>query len=318
MKPIHIFLVFLLVLIVVALLGYHSYTSDMYLTHKTYRDLADYDYDTNKDRLIHDIHTNSIPPGSIIVTYTENSQKLLKDIQGIRENVTLLFVLKDVDGSDKSVKYSNLLENPYISQVFSENWYDRSHPKVHQIPIGVSYKDIYMKGIQSDLEDISENMSPNKDKPLRVFCNAHKRTYPTPASGYRDDRQVMINMLRDSSIIDFCDDRHDFTAGSLRKTWEKHQDYAFELSPSGNGLDCHRTYEAIILKTIPIVRKNTLVPIYTEHDLPVVVVDEWSDVTQENLLFWHEKYNGHFTDSTLNKMKSEYWRDYITDKIRGV
>ena len=79
-------------------------------------------------------------------------------------------------------------------------------------------------------------------------------------------------MLQDSPIVDHCNDKHDFTDDSIINTWKKHKNYAFELSPSGNGLDCHRTYEAIILNTIPIVRSNTLDPIYKEHDLPVVIV----------------------------------------------
>ena len=45
------------------------------------------------------------------------------------------------------------------------------------------------------------------------------------------------------------------------------------MSPQGNGLDCHRTWEALILKTIPIVRTSSLDPLY--EGLPVVVVHEW-------------------------------------------
>ena len=75
---------------------------------------------------------------------------------------------------------------------------------------------------------------------------------------------------------------------------------SYELSSSGNGLDCHRTYEAIILNTISIVRSNTLDPIYKEHDLPVVIVDEWSNVTQD-------KYG----NRTKDKMKINYWKELI-------
>ena len=121
----------------------------------------------------------------------------------------------------------------------------------------------------------------------------------------------MIQLLKDSDIVDFCNDKHDFGKESLLATWEKHRDYAFELSPCGNGLDCHRTYEAILLNTIPIVRTNTLDAIYREHNLPVVIVDEWSDVTSDNLNVWHAKYKDYFTKNTLDKMKTKYWINYI-------
>ena len=65
--------------------------------------------------------------------------------------------------------------------------------------------------------------------------------------------------------------------------------------------------------TIPIVRKNTLDSIYIQHDLPVVIVDEWSDVTLENLQIWHEKFKDSFTDTTLAKMKSDYWKQTIQE-----
>ncbi len=49
----------------------------------------------------------------------------------------------------------------------------------------------------------------------------------------------------------------------------------FCLSPSGAGLDCHRTWEALHLRTIPVVRRSLL----TDHhrDFPMVVLDDWSD-----------------------------------------
>jgi hypothetical protein len=49
----------------------------------------------------------------------------------------------------------------------------------------------------------------------------------------------------------------------------------FCVSPSGLGIDCHRTWEALHLKTIPVVRRSLL----TEHhrDFPIVVLDDWAD-----------------------------------------
>jgi hypothetical protein len=48
----------------------------------------------------------------------------------------------------------------------------------------------------------------------------------------------------------------------------------FCISPSGNGVDSHRTWEALYLGAIPIVTRSVL----TEHhvDIPMVVLDDWS------------------------------------------
>jgi hypothetical protein len=51
--------------------------------------------------------------------------------------------------------------------------------------------------------------------------------------------------------------------------------YAFVISPHGNGLDCHRTWEALCLGCIVIVKKSPIDTLYT--DLPVLIIDNWSD-----------------------------------------
>ncbi len=49
----------------------------------------------------------------------------------------------------------------------------------------------------------------------------------------------------------------------------------FCISPRGKGIDCHRTWEALYLKTIPIVTRSAL----TVHhqDFPIVAPDDWSE-----------------------------------------
>ena len=65
-------------------------------------------------------------------------------------------------------------------------------------------------------------------------------------------------------------------------TWENQSKYAFVLSPHGNGLDCHRTWEALCLGCIPIVKTSAIDYLY--EDLPVLIVKEWFDITKEILI----------------------------------
>lgn len=50
----------------------------------------------------------------------------------------------------------------------------------------------------------------------------------------------------------------------------------FVISPPGNGLDCHRTWEAIYLGCIPIVLRSALAEEFTRN-LPIFAVDDWGD-----------------------------------------
>lgn len=63
----------------------------------------------------------------------------------------------------------------------------------------------------------------------------------------------------------------------------------FVISPPGNGLDCHRTWEALYLKCYPIVLSTTLDPLY--EGLPVVVVNSWEEVTEEFLQKKKEEFD---------------------------
>jgi len=67
------------------------------------------------------------------------------------------------------------------------------------------------------------------------------------------------------------------TPVSRKKSWENNSNMLFTISPTGAGVDCHRHWEAIALGTIPIIDKSVLSPLF--RNLPVIEVDDWSDVT---------------------------------------
>jgi hypothetical protein len=54
-------------------------------------------------------------------------------------------------------------------------------------------------------------------------------------------------------------------------------DYAFVLSPFGNGMDCHRTWEALLCGCIPIVRSSVFNELF--DGLPVLIVDKWANIS---------------------------------------
>jgi hypothetical protein len=95
------------------------------------------------------------------------------------------------------------------------------------------------------------------------------------------------------------------------KTWENQINYSFVISPHGNGLDCHRTWEALVLGCIPIVKKSEIDDLY--EDLPVIIVNNWSDLNQDLLnntieYFKHKTFN-------YNKLSLQYWINKFNEKI---
>ena len=52
--------------------------------------------------------------------------------------------------------------------------------------------------------------------------------------------------------------------------------HKFVISPRGNGIDCHRTWEALYLRTIPIVQHSLHMDSFS--DLPIYYVNNWDEL----------------------------------------
>ena len=77
----------------------------------------------------------------------------------------------------------------------------------------------------------------------------------------------------------------------------------FVLSPPGNGADCHRTWEAILLNAVPIVASSSLLsPLY--KGLPVLTVDDWSEITEAKLQQFAPPTDRHCVPDV---MRADYW-----------
>jgi hypothetical protein len=77
----------------------------------------------------------------------------------------------------------------------------------------------------------------------------------------------------------------------------------FVLSPAGRGWDCYRTYEAIALGAVPIVKRAPPLSDVVAG-MPVVLVDDWSEVTPAFLA--QQKVTGETT-----RLRLAYWAAQI-------
>ena len=89
--------------------------------------------------------------------------------------------------------------------------------------------------------------------------------------------------------------------------WKHMTECAFVVSPFGNGYDCHRTWEALSLGCIPIVKTSGLNSLF--DDLPVWIVQDWKDISLETMKAKIEE----FKNRTFNyeKLTLAYWKSKI-------
>jgi hypothetical protein len=93
--------------------------------------------------------------------------------------------------------------------------------------------------------------------------------------------------------------------------------HKFSISPDGNGLDCHRHYESIMGKSIPIIqypdeeyckkRWGEVSKIDTKYNkLPVLWTHDYSELTEDYL---NDTYAQMLeTDYNFDKLKVSFWR----------
>ena len=59
-------------------------------------------------------------------------------------------------------------------------------------------------------------------------------------------------------------------------------EYKFAFSPPGNGIDCHQTWEMLLLSAIPIMQRTIIDLVFEELQATgtVLIVDDWKEVKQ--------------------------------------
>jgi len=187
--------------------------------------------------------------------------------------------------------YESYLEDAKIIAWFGQN-IEKLHPKMHHLPIGIANK-MYPHGNTQIFDTyIQTHKAMRRDKLL--YMNFAIWTYPP-------ERGPVFRMFARKP---FCSTAENRTPAQYLDDLSHHK---FVLSPRGNGLDCHRTWEALLMGSIPVVRSSTLNSLY--KDLPVLVIRDWKEVTQE---FLEKKYKEMLGKKyNTRKLYADYWFEQI-------
>jgi hypothetical protein len=208
---------------------------------------------------------------------------------------------------DKEESFVNFIAHSKVKHVFAQNCVIR-HPKVSKLPIGLDYHTLANSAnswgpCQSPMEQERALLSlSRKAKPFwerLPLCYSNFHFFFGPSHGH-DRRDAMSQIPKDLVF-------YEPTRQPRLSSWTRQTEYAFVLSPHGNGLDCHRTWEALNLGCIPIVKSSPIDELYAE--LPVLIVDSWSNLSKELLMVTIDKFKTHSFD--MNKLTLDYWKRLI-------
>jgi len=102
----------------------------------------------------------------------------------------------------------------------------------------------------------------------------------------------------DKSIVDRVEllqflEGHDFIKREFipyDQYWQEVAKYRFLLAPRGSGIQAPKLAEAWMVKTVPIVTKNPCFNDLKDLGYPLVILNDWAEVTISNLESWSEHY----------------------------
>jgi len=229
--------------------------------------------------------------------------------------IDFFFVLVSGD-SDDTMPYDVLrpevfdafIENPFLIHWFSQNM-TVDHPKITRMPIGMDYHTLESRPlwgpitIASTQEYLLNNVRRIPfyerfyEKDVKCYSNFHFQMN----TKYGQDRKDAFAQIPIELVY------YEPHVVPRLNSWNKQKEYAFVICPHGGGYDCHRLWEALILGCIPIVKTSPIDKLYDE--LPVLIVNEWSDITMKLLKKKIKKFKQMELDKKFNynKLSLEYW-----------
>jgi len=281
-----------------------------------------------------DYRWEGLRPGSTVYVCTSAIGQLAHHLERIPCPIVLVSGDADEDTPTQifasELDFHTFIESPKIIHWFAQNCAVK-HPKLSSIPIGLDYhtmtraKNIFGQVSTPDeqeklIQEISQSAPHLSKRLFKCYSNFHfimtvadrKRLMANAppvlsrlTSALAADDRVRAKELIPADLIDY-----EPTPVAREITWRNQSKYAFVISPHGNGLDCHRTWEALCLGCIPIVRTSPLDSLY--EGLPVYIVNDWSDITEENLRKVLHEFSQRKFD--LNRLTLKYWMDIINAK----
>ena len=214
-----------------------------FVSGDTFRDFADHIHDETKK-----LNPGDVGAGEIVFVKSDMLVDFFENIHPKIQNAyKLLSHNSDENITEKYIKYID----DKIIHWFAQNLMI-DHPKTTVLPIGLENLHYYKHGIPKVFKKIQQKKVVRINKILFGF-NAKTNT---------KDRLPALELLRCSNHTKEI--KKVLNHATYPRLLNR---YNFVASPPGNGADCHRTWEALTIGVIPIIKKDLLYLNLTKHGL---------------------------------------------------
>lgn len=197
--------------------------------------------------------------------------------------------------SDYPIDYYRFSKKPNcIKKWFAIN-VEYTHSDLIPIPLGIkTHKGIYLEEryktnwFANNIDRLRNNKKENV-----VYCNW---------SITNNDRNFIIDKLKNLNIPFILESNLSFEQYA-----ENMSKCKYVISPPGNGMDCHRTWEALYIGCIPIVISNTIYDSW--KSLPILQVNDYSNLSYSIFTDFNKKaFN-------TDMLYMGYWENIIKNSL---
>lgn len=199
---------------------------------------------------------NEIKNAKTIFVYTHILNFFFSNILPQIEHPITLITHNSDAGIDSN--YLQYIDSNKIKKWYCQNRYI-NHPKLISLPIGIANSQWPHGNQQMLCKIVNENIQ----KTNLVFKNFDIDT------NY-NSRTICNNVTNANNI-------HMSPYTTNENYWKQISASNYVIAPHGNGVDSHRIWESLILKTIPVVQYHECFSQFT--DLPILFVNDWNMVT---------------------------------------
>lgn len=268
-----------------------------YISSNAFASLADYSFDPAQD--YSDEYEASIKPFSIIYTKIDFIPFLFKVLK-----YKPYFLITDCDLPINEDRVALMGDN--LLHWFGTNA-DVSHPRVTALPIGVPpLKAANGIGNRAYLDYfLQEEEAIHKVERL-AYLNCIVQNNPAK-------RLYLYNWAKDKPYIKV-------EGGKERVPYSIYikniRTSAYTLSPEGAGIDCHRTWEALYLGSIPVIDySKAMAPFF--HLFPMMTTTDFIKRGEDELWFIHKEWLHTGFMACKNYLDFNFWEVLIRTKIQS-
>ena len=252
-----------------------------------------------KKRLIQEVENNIFISGeffekisrenSSIVFSSLDNFPLKKDFSRYKKKIWIFH------NSDETFDLNTKKKLDYFhpKECFSQNLI--IHKKnYHFIPIGLENSKFHNNG---DIKDfISLRKVKSKKKPRILF-------------GFKNTNPKRFQLKSQFKKLKIADETNGWNSFFYRRIL---LNYMFVICPEGNGIDTHRMWEALYLRTIPIIKKNMISNFIKKAQIPVLIINKWSDLSKFDEKKLQKFYFSKKKLFNNRYLFQDYWKKRIT------